>query len=252
MSKIEEVRIISPKDIVAKAPRRNEIAFPDIPFKDEPLWKKRTTLKAAYTNINKYEDAVKYLSDLSDEWKKKGDIEWQNEMLNKIEKDIRLFIDDFDDNIEDLKKIFIYIQLWGGSNGRGFFDGKGGNFESKFDKRIYRDAINAVKVDATKEENIRKGLCSLLALNQIAMSFATKHIYFWSKKELPIFDNIISNIVFGRKIRCHNINDYLKYVAASKKVSDLKGVDSHQIERSLFNWANTEDGKRWVDLRMPK
>jgi hypothetical protein len=82
-------------------------------------------------------------------------------------------------------------------------------------------------------------------------SFATKHIHFWSRSDAPIFDSVISSIVFGRKILktseygayVESLNDLLQWL-------EMPNLSRSDLERSLFNWANTPAGKEWISNRV--
>jgi hypothetical protein len=231
--------------------QKHDIAFPKIDFIDQELNRRQTTLKAAYTTINKSDYLSVYLNELT--WDVKGDIEWQNTVLKSLSIKIFEMIDEYKStnhlNDELLKKIFLYIQLWGGNESRGFFNNNGG-FKNNYNSYKYKAA--ALKsLDGNPE-----GLIHFIGTNkhpelkikQIGISFATKHMYFWSNKKLPIYDNIIAMIIFGRPTQ-NSYKHYLQYFDALNKVSSLTGVETYLIERSIFNWAETNSGKQWFEIR---
>jgi|688.fasta_scaffold87952_2 hypothetical protein len=219
--------------------RKHEIAFPLIDFNYQQLSRNKTTLKAAYTNIIN-NDLKNYLSDL--EWDRNGDIIWQNNMLEVLSEKISLMIDSWKKKNDDelLKKIFIFIQLWGGNTSRGFFNGSG--FDKNYNHDYYFQGVNAAI-----EKNY-SSLNKLLQLNQFGISFATKHLYFWSDKHLPIYDNIIAMIIFGR-IPINSQNHYTQYVNSLEKVAKENNTFPNYIERSIFNWYETATGQRWFKIR---
>jgi hypothetical protein len=238
------MKLIKPNDLASISNLKpNEIAYPDIDYEDQILVRAKTTLKAAYTNIENTE-AAKYLNDLSDVWNSNGGIDWQNKILNILQKDIFTSIKKHSEtkDKELLKKIFVYIQLWGGNTSRGFFLRNGG-FSQNFNEIIYLKSINYIK----KNESA-KALKELLNINQVGISFATKHLFFWSNGTLPIYDNIIAMLVFGRKPK-NSLQDYSEYIDALNKMSIKMSKKTSSIERSLFNWADTQDGKKWICLR---
>lgn len=93
-----------------------------------------------------------------------------------------------------------------------------------------------------------ESLDSFLQLNQVGISFATKHMFFWSDKALPIYDNIIAMIVFGRKPE-NNVKHYKQYVDSLKHLGAENNTETSIIERSIFNWYETKHGKKWFELR---
>jgi len=140
-----------------------------------------------------------------------------------------------------LKKIFVYIQLWGGNTSRGFFNINGG-FRNNYCNQFYKEGVQKAI-----DKNI-ESLDSFLLLNQVGISFATKHMFFWSDKALPIYDNIIAMIVFGRKPE-NNIKHYKQYVDSLKQLGAENNTETSVIERSIFNWYETTYGKKWFELR---
>jgi len=223
---------------------REEINFPRIQFIDNPLQRNRTTIIEAYTNIFNKGYAA-YLADL--DWDRDGDIDWQNNMLQHLHGIILQMIEAYRNNNNDelLKKIFIYIQLWGGNAGRNIFLQSGG-FEHNFNIKIYKKFVKLTINSEFNNARIR-----LNKMTQIGTAFSTKHLHFWSNTEAPIYDSIISKIVFGRK-NPNNKADYPRYMTALYDLAEEEGpnVTSSIIERSIFNWSDTEEGKLWSDLRM--
>lgn len=238
-----EVTLIDPKNLeLVSNLIRNEIAFPDIEFKDQELFRNKTTLKAAYTTINKG-NLKPYLSDLN--WEVNGNVEWQNKMLNTLSNDIFKMIDYWKvkNDPELLTKIFIYIQLWGGNTSRGFFNING--FQSNFNLENYKKGVELAII------NNSESLIYFTKLNQVGISFASKHMYFWSNKSLPIYDNIVAMIIFGR-LPENKSKHYKEYVLSLDKVGFKRGITSNIIERSIFNWYETESGKKWFEIRKAK
>ncbi len=238
-----EVILIEPQNLeLISNLMKDEIAFPEIEYKDQELFRNKTTLKAAFTNINK--GALKlYLSDLN--WEVNGNTEWQNKMLNNLSKDIFKMIDQWKvkNDPELLTKIFIYIQLWGGNTSRGFFKNNG--FQSNFNLENYTKGAKLALI------NDSESLFYFTRLNQVGISFASKHMYFWSNKSLPIYDNIVAMIIFGR-LPQNKSKHYKEYILSLERVSLIKGVSSNIIERSIFNWYETVSGKKWFEIRKSK
>jgi len=237
------MKILSSNDLTSiQALERNEVAFPEIDFtNDVELRLGSPTIKGAYTNITK-KVGFKYFDDI--DWNEQGDVEWQNNMLQWLSASIDSLICDYftNPNVDLLTRIFIRIQLWGGRESRYPFV-KGGGFNENFDPTIYAEGVDLIREGKYYEANIKIG-----SLGYVATAFATKHLFFWSRNKAPIFDSLIAKIVFGRKSADERF--YGKYV---KIVSDLANdldTTSNKIERNLFNWADTEEGRQWIKLRM--
>jgi len=226
--------------------KKNEIAFPHIDFTSQELTRAKTTIKAAYTNIING-DAKMFLKDLNSDWEVDGDIVWQNKMLNQLQKDIFNMIDLWKTkpNAELLSKIFVYIQLWGGNTSRNFFNRNGG-FNSNFNDIIYRNAVNSILIG--NKDCVQTSLAELMKLNQMGISFATKHMFFWSNKMMPVYDNIIAMQVFGRTPQ-KRVSHYTEYLQALKSLSKDNGKRTDIIERSIFNWYDTIAGQKWFCIR---
>jgi hypothetical protein len=226
----------------------HEVAFPNINYTNfEDLNRTRTTLLAAYTIINR--KTPEYLNGL--QWDSNGNIVWQNDKLGFLHADILRMIDNVDiNNDHELRKIFVYIQLWGGNTGRGFFT-RGGGFDANFNLEIYRQGINHIRIGKSI-----KALSLLNSLSFLSTAFSTKHMHFWSLGELPIYDSIIAKLVFGRPIYPYcAAGHYNEYIAAlDDLIQELREVHNQNttrriIERNLFNWASTEHGVIWLANR---
>jgi len=235
-----KLKIIDPKkNKEIEQLKAHEVAFPDIELNDYDLNRKKTTIKQAFTVIKDH-GLENYVNNL--EWNKDGNITWQNEMLRKISDDILKMIEIWKEteDSELLKKIFIYIQLWGGNSGRYIFLIKNGGFQKNYTEQVYKKACN---MSINKEKD---SLNEYIKLEYIGISFASKHMFFWSNKSLPIFDKILSSILFGRN---PNIKYYNQYLDVLTKLGEEKNVNLSVIERSIFNWADTVDGKNWIAIR---
>jgi len=221
--------------------------FPNIDYSLFPdLNLNKTTLHAAHKIIQNNVDAI-YLEDIN--WEINGDILWQNNKLSQLSNRIIQMINNYKINPDTnlLTKIFIWIQLWGGNSGRGIFV-QGNRWENNFNLNQYEIAVNSILFN-----NFEDGLNQLLNIYGIGTAFATKHLNFWSDGEAPILDSIISKIVIGRNNARQQ--DYLKYICALDnliQVLDRLGtsnVTRKKIERNLFNWSNTVNGKLWINIR---
>lgn len=139
-----------------------------------------------------------------------------------------------------LTKIIIWIQLWGGNSGRGVFV-RGQGWPQNFDLQIYINAVNQIQNQLYVE-----ALNTLNHLNYVSTAFSTKHIHFWSGGDAPIYDSIIAAIVFGRNQSQVRPNEYPIYIdALDELIEELNdyNVTRSSIERNLFNWADTQQGR---------
>lgn len=225
---------------------RGTIAFPNIPYLvNQPLNVLRPTLNAAYTIISDRVDEA-FLQGL-DWFEHNGDANHQNEALNILSIRIGELINEYHHNNNPflLTKIFIWIQLWGGVAGRNIFVRDGG-LDQNLNLKNYLDAILQIQ-----NGNYNDALITLNTTNHFSTAFSTKHINFWSSHEAPIFDSIISSIVFGRA--SPRQVDYQPYINALNTLLIEIGnpeLTISDIERNLFNWANTPVGRTWIDIRL--
>lgn len=222
-----------------------DIAFPQIDYQaGDSLHLPKTTLHAAYRNIKKNVKDVD-LSDLN--WEERGNIEWQNAKLQSLADEIMRLIEEYLRTSDSalLRKIFILIHLWGGNAGRGFFIRNNG-FVHNFKQDLYLKAIAAIQAKKYQE--------ALDLLNQMPWmntSFSSKHLHFWSRFDAPIFDSIISSIVFGRKTpNAAEYSDYIDSLNDFLQLLDNPNLTRSDVERCIFNWANTPAGKEWISNRM--
>jgi len=163
-----------------------------------------------------------------------------------------------------LTRIAVGIQLWGGNAGRGAFVQDGG-FSANFNPAAYRQMIAELKKSVPAGAagmqcpNLQNAvnIWTGRGFNQFGVSFATKHFCFWSKavgmpNQLPIYDNIIAKIAMGH--RQANWGHYWNYVNAMRsEVANINAANPHfgslytisQLERQLFNWANSPAAAYW-------
>jgi hypothetical protein len=223
----------------------DEIAFPQINYDGiQPLQLPRTTLLAAYRNIenNINNDLLEGLNR-----EQNGDVNWQNTKLNELYWQIDNMIQQYRQNNQEnlLMKIFVWIQLWGGNAGRSTFI-RGGRWENNFSLETYRNAIEQIN-----QNNYQDALIMLNTMYGIYTSFSTKHLHFWSDFTTPIYDQIIAAIVFGRK-HARSQEFFIYNHALETLINDLGNnqVTKSTIERNLFNWAHTDAGKSWINIRL--
>jgi hypothetical protein len=226
-----------------KGLKKGEIAFPRLEFSGNPdLNLNSTTLLAAYSIISSRVEP-RYLVGL--DWEVNGDIRWQNAKLKQLALEINELIQGFNDDPSDenLTRIFLLIQLWGGNAGRTIFI-RGNGWNKNFNLDCYRKSIVLVQ-----EGKFLEALTLMNSMFGINTAFSTKHIHFWSLSVAPIFDSIIAEIVFGDVVK---EKDYKSYILAlDALINDLADpeITRSTIERNLFNWANTPVGNEWRSIR---
>jgi hypothetical protein len=139
-----------------------------------------------------------------------------------------------------LTQIFHYIQLWGGQTGRNVYVMNGGfdkNFSPTSYSRIINKVIQANPGSLCQDLKEIEKLCS--GINQLGVSFATKHMRFWamygnSKVELPILDRVIATKLYGRDSYA-NWKNYCSYAQQMQQEAQRLGTSVSILERSLFN-----------------
>lgn len=239
------MKLIDPKDVESiKALGIGECALPDIDY-------------YSYSDINRSVNTVNGLYSLlqnkgllpsivqSLNWAESDTKTDWNERLVQLGELIRRLIDQVEKEMTDdqLVTIFVLIQMWGGIAGRGVFV-RGDDWPANFDVNTYRKGIGNIE-----ENEISLALETLNEISYVSTAFSTKHIKFWSRDKFPVFDSIISSIVFGR--RTPRANDYTRLLECFTELGkEKKGLESKQIERNLFNWSNTDDGEKWIRLRL--
>ena len=223
---------------------KGEAAFPNIDYtKEIPLDLKSSTLQAAYTTIvNKLGKA--FVDDL--EWRDSKIDNWHIETLEMLSASIHELIHTYrkSPSPELLKKIFVRIHLWGGNAGRGVFVRNGG-FEVNFNSELYLRSI-----DVCEKGNYLESLRIMNTLKYVNTAFSTKHIHFWSNGKAPIYDSIIAAVVFG--LSDVRESQYSKYLSVINSLAEDKNTTPFAVERNLFNWASSSEGKYWQNVRLNK
>jgi hypothetical protein len=226
-----------------KVLRKGELAIPRLDFASNPdLNLNSTTLLAAYSVISSRVESM-FFDGL--DWDENGDIHWQNAKLKKLAREITELINGFSNNPSDenLIRIFLLIQLWGGNAGRTIFV-RGNGWKKNFKLDCYRESIGLVQGGKYIE-----ALTLMNSMFGINTAFSTKHIHFWSLAAAPIFDSIIAEIVFGDVVKEKNYKNYI--LALDLLITELADpeITRSTIERNLFNWANTPTGNEWRSIR---
>jgi hypothetical protein len=160
------------------------------------------------------------------------------DLVKLIEKKIVEENDIESSSIDKLLLIFDLIQAWGGQTGRGPYVQPARrpvrSDSSNPLPHIYKNAIKAVF-----KQDFQTSLNLLNSINRVSESFATKHIFFWSKfgphkKALPIYDTRIKLLLF-QKVR--STPPYENYVTSlNQKASELK-IEPEDVERALFSFS---------------
>lgn len=140
----------------------------------------------------------------------------------------------------DLEQIFHKIQIWGGPMGRMVY------VRQKFDwKKIgpkYRVLVDAcLNMKDLSESSVDAMYKAMLEcrINQLGVSFMTKHVHFWTysslgENALPILDKVMSRIfVEGARLGLKAVKPYwLDMIAESRK----EKVSLVALERQLFSY----------------
>ena len=95
----------------------------------------------------------------------------------------------------------------------------------------YLSFISSVsQKDQQNTTSISVGLTKLLEIHGLGMSFATKHLRFWS--DLPIFDDRISLLLYAKKAK--RVEHYLKFLLDISNIAKNTGLSITTVETSLF------------------
>ena len=142
------------------------------------------------------------------------------------------------DNIceNDLLLIFDLIQAWGGKMCKTPYvrPGESPYRNSEIYPSIYREAIKSAFSDTDSSEVLRN-FCKLEGVN---ISFATKHMSFWSQfnpeieHSYLIYDRWIESVF--KTLNNDLKPNYAEYLYAITEVSQAKNLNVYKIERGLF------------------
>lgn len=218
----------------------------------EPLVRQQYTIRALLTNIenNSNENIINMVFP-DGNILEKSDQEVMSWLTNRIHERIDLYNSKPNDDL--LLTIFHSIQVWGGNTARAFYFNDGANKNLKLDG--YKSAVNYLRNgDVNKAvELFRK------SVNSMNIAFASKHFSFWTadfqgrinenKRQLPILDGIIFKLVYGQN--SPNYSHYNRYLVDMYKfVSKHEGITVGSLERQLFNFADTAEGRQWIKQRL--
>lgn len=164
--------------------------------------------------------------------------------LSGLEKEIFRLIEAYQNDEHELRRIFHLIQIWGGFSGRGIYlSGNGFNWLGIQEPYavLVRACINTIDtspesidklVDAAKTFNLK--------VNNIGVSFISKHIRFWSYKNLgemllPVYDSVMfkSYLPHKKHMNINQLGGYWRWALSNLK----KGQSLFQFERETYNRA---------------
>lgn len=233
--------------------KKGQFAIPKLNYtKEIPALNRRNyTIRGLVTNlINQGYEAIidnilpKNHAELRDQVLMK---ELENSILNKINNYNHLMTD------TELSAIFHAIQIWGGNEARAFYFRENGGVENNFKVEAYRKAISSILAG-----EIKNAIEHFNELNQINIAFASKHFSFWTRnfqnrdingpRQLPILDSLTFKITYGKL--SPNYRHYETYLFNMYELSSQIGITIHSLERQLFNFADTEKGRKWILERL--
>lgn len=153
------------------------------------------------------------------------------------------------------------IHLWGGRMGRGAFF-SGGGFAANCPLHSYGQLVHLIMTHPVGVPLPGGNWPLILHMNalfsQFGPAFYTKHLSFWSRApgapiRLPILDRIVKSKFIDPNRPKPEWCDYVPYVtelnadcAALGAVMGHAGITITDMERQLFNWANSPAAVAWV------
>ena len=143
---------------------------------------------------------------------------------------------------KSLRDIFNYIQMWGGTSGRGIYVNKRGfhweQIEPEYTKLV--SCCLATTENTPKQRDILINAVKEFNKNvpNIGLSFITKHTRYWLTRTLkndalPIFDSVMaSNIMVASSSQTiRHLKEYWDVMTAKAR---QKGIQLIPLERQLF------------------
>lgn len=162
--------------------------------------------------------------------------------LSGLEKEIFRLIDVYQDDERELKRIFHLIQIWGGYSGREIYL-SGDGFDWLSIREPYATLVNTcIKTVDTSPNSIDRLVDAAKVFNlkvkNIGVSFISKHIRFWSYKNLgdmllPVYDKVMFKVYLPHKkyININQLGGYWRWALNSLK----EGQTLFQFERDVYN-----------------
>ena len=240
-----------------KNSEKGEFLIPDINYNDSmpELYREKFTTRALIKNILNHSTSNLIDSVFDVDYNLKTDIELIGYLENIINQKIKNYLITNDENL--LISIFNSIQIWGGNSARMFYFKNG--FEKNFNLNSYKEAVLILR--SGKKDSFLNAIESFKKMQKINIAYASKHFSFWTSdligfeykypQQLPILDRLINNLVYGKSNQ-PDYRHYKKYVNDMFEISNYLKIDIQIIERNLFNFADTEEGKNWIKIRLNK
>jgi hypothetical protein len=175
-------------------------------------------------------------------------------IIRDIDEIVNVILDNNEpiDILTRITHIAVAIQLWGGNTGRNPFV-KGAGFNANFSSLSYLQIIKYV-IGGDIENAILTW--ESRNFNHFGVSFASKHISFWSKakrakKEYPIFDSLMAQVTLGRNNT--NWRQYRLYsigMDATVICINIPDFTVFHLERQIYNWINElTPAMDWINQR---
>ena len=144
----------------------------------------------------------------------------------------------------ELLEIFDLIQAWGGPGRAPYVRPKGDEWRFRNIEEYantYREAIKAIinlKSKPLDDASIKKVEELIRRLDGVGISFATKHLFFWStglnfEKKLSIYDSRMELLIRGAN-KLSSAPNYTEFKKALEHQGRQSNIGSEIIERALF------------------
>ena len=231
-------------------------ALPEISYSNNipALLRIRYTTRALISNLIKKGYSQIIDETLPNDYQNYTDEELLKSLEDRINLVVKILVKDLDRlaTDKDLEIVFNSIQIWGGNQARGFYL-KNGGFKNNFNIDSYRNGIKCI-IDG----KIESAISFFNEMSQIDIAFASKHFSFWSRsaqglqnegfRQLPILDNLMFQLTYGKSNPKYR--HYIKYLEDIYITCSELEISAHALERQLFNFADTPDGKIWIQDRV--
>lgn len=241
-------------NVIRKSKEKLNFNLPNFKFVNElkPLQRVNFTTRSLIKNLENH-GYKNIINDVFKEINGKNDSEIINDLEKNIQNKISLYLKNPNDEL--LVLIFHSIQIWGGNTVRQFYFNDG--FNKNFHLESYKKTISIIRDD--KKNSLSDAINEYRNIRQTNIAFASKHFSFWTKdfnsdmnsiqKQLPILDRLIFTLVYGKNIQ-PDYRHYINYVNDIYSAVEKLNVSIQNIERQLFNFADTLEGKKWIDERI--
>jgi hypothetical protein len=183
-----------------------------------------------------------------------GHFNTDQELMNWLSENISTMIQEFlivpNPPVGLAESIFHSIQIWGGFEARRFYI-----HNNTIDVSHYINSMRLARAGDAVGANV------LLRHNYryFNISFASKHYAFWTSdlpstqnegpRQLPILDSLLFGLAYGSAYP-----DYRHYSAylvdMYQFIGQYQNLTVHSLERQLFNFADTPEGRNWINYRL--